>query len=223
MHEIDLIPPNYHDMVRIRQWTKLFITVAVGLLIMTLTTRGLLAYLIEAQNDAIAELQQSKTSVLNNEKILDDLTKQKSSIEYKLEILNSLQHGPATSELFTAIDNAMSKDIWFQELSYVNKPEAVKNKGETVNTGYFIIVPRDGASAKGPKNGAQQNRLLTKIEIKGQARDHSDLAAFVNRLNAQPVFGSVKIVNTQLRRYTRTEVVDFTLVASTQALRVSTP
>ena len=224
MHEIDLIPANYHDMLRVRRWAKLFGILAVTALILTLTTRGVLAYLIESQNDAIGDLQQSRISVVNNEKLLDSLTKQKSSIEYKLDILNSLQQGPATNKLFTTIDNAMSKDIWFQELTYLNKPEAVKNKGETVDTGYFIIVPRDGASNKGAKNTGQQNRLLTKIEIKGQARNHSALAAFVNRLNAQAVFSTVKIVNTQLRRYTKMDVVDFTLVASTQPLlEESTP
>jgi len=223
MTGIDLIPADYRDMLRVRRWFKLSIISVAVIVMVTVLTKGALAYLIEAQNDAIGHLQQSKTSVVNNEKILDSLTRQKSSIEYKLDILNSLQHGPATNKLFTAIDKAMSKDIWFQEMSYLNKPETDKVKGETVNTGYFIVVPQGSESTRDAKNPGKQNKLLTKVEIKGQARDHSVLASFVNRLNAQPVFSTVKIVNTQLRRYTKTEVVDFTLAASTQPLPESSP
>jgi len=215
MSEIDLIPANYRDMLRVRRWSRLFAVNAVVIIVLTVFIKGTLAYLIDAQNDVIDNLQLSKTSIVNNEKILDSLKKQKSSIEYKLDILSSLQHGPTTNKLFTAIDSAMSKDIWFQEMSYINKPEAVKNKDETVNTGYFIVVPQGSKTNRESDNAGKQRRLLTRVEIKGQARDHSALAEFVNRLNEQTVFNTVKIVNTQLRRYTKTEVVDFTLMAST--------
>lgn len=217
MYEIDLIPTNYRDILRVRRWLKSFGLSAASLIILMALSKAVFAYLIHLQNDTINRLQQSKTSIVNNEKILDDLTRQKSSIEYKLDLLNKLQNGPATNALFTAIDNAMSKDIWFQELSYINKPESVPGKGDAaVNTGYFVVTPRSGGKSKGGKYSG--NTLQTKIEIKGQALNHSALAAFVNRLNNEPIFNGVTIVSTQLRQYTRTEVVDFTLMAARQTL-----
>ena len=221
MTDIDLIPPHYRELLRIRRWTRLFVISAITIIMLTLFTKGLFSYLINRQNEAIEGLQQTKTSVVNNEQVLDGLVTQKSALQHKLDILATLQNGPSTNSLFVAIDNAMSKDIWFQELSYTNRPETGKAKGETVNTGYFIVVPQGSEQAGTTAQAAASNKLLTKVEIKGQALSHTALASFVNRLNAQPVFNTVKIVNTQLRRYTRTEVVDFTLVASTQAMQES--
>ena len=79
-----------------------------------------------------------------------------------------------------------------------------------------VLGNRNAGKSKGGKNSG--NTLQTKIEIKGQALNHSALAAFVNRLNNEPIFNGVTIVNTQLRKYTKTEVVDFTLMAARQTL-----
>lgn len=203
-------------MLRVRRWAKLFAMSTAIIVIMTLLTKGIFIYFIKSQNDVIENLQQSKISIVENEKILASLIKQKSAIEYKLDILSSLQSGSAANTLFIAVDKAMSKDIWFQEMNYLYQPVTRKGKGETVNTGYFAVNPQGSDSTGNSENPAQPNKLLTRVEIKGQALNHSALATFVNRLNAQAVFSTVKIVNTQLRRYTKSEVVDFTLVASTQ-------
>ena len=49
------------------------------------------------------------------------------------------------------------------------------------------------------------------MEIQGQAVDHGALADFVRRLAAQRLVRDVRLLDTQTRRYTEVQVVDFRL------------
>jgi Tfp pilus assembly protein PilN len=55
------------------------------------------------------------------------------------------------------------------------------------------------------------------LEVKGHALDHATLTAFTRALSTQPGFGAVRLVDTGLRRYSTTEVVDFTVSARIDA------
>jgi hypothetical protein len=78
----------------------------------------------------------------------------------------------------------------------------------TVQTGYFIVIPQE---ANGSPN-QQAWKLDTHMEISGQALDHSSFSNFIKNLTNQPEIDDVKIVNTSLRNYTDSQVVDFRII-----------
>lgn len=53
-----------------------------------------------------------------------------------------------------------------------------------------------------------------RVDIKGHAVDHAAVTAFTRALREQPSVQDVRLVDTGLRRYTTTQVVDFTLAAT---------
>ena len=67
--------------------------------------------------------------------------------------------------------------------------------------------------------GDNQLRVQTNMTIRGQARDHSALSGFVQRLFAQPEIDDVRIRRTSLISDDRAEAVDFELaiVLNTEA------
>jgi hypothetical protein len=76
--------------------------------------------------------------------------------------------------------------------------------------GYFIVLPKDEAAGR-PADAAWQ--LEQRIEIRGQAAGHRELTDFLDRLGSEPAMRQVRLIDTGLRSYTETNVVDFRLVA----------
>ena len=56
--------------------------------------------------------------------------------------------------------------------------------------------------------------LPQRVDIKGHAVDHAAVTAFTRALREQPSVQDVRLVDTGLRRYSTTQVVDFTLAAT---------
>jgi hypothetical protein len=54
------------------------------------------------------------------------------------------------------------------------------------------------------------------MELTAQARDHSALAGFVRRLGEQEEIESVRVLNTEVRSVSASEVVDFELAIVVQ-------
>lgn len=106
------------------------------------------------------------------------------------------------------IDRVLNDNIWFLQWSFKRAGEIVTLPPQTVQTGYFIIIPQENS-----RIGKQQTwKLETHMEIKGQARDHTSFSLFVQGLLSQPEIEDVKIVDTQMRRYADIQVVDFNIV-----------
>ena len=56
--------------------------------------------------------------------------------------------------------------------------------------------------------------LPQRVDIKGHAVDHAAVTAFTRALREQPVVQEVRLVDTGLRRYSTTQVVDFTIAST---------
>jgi hypothetical protein len=112
-----------------------------------------------------------------------------------------------------AMDRIMQNDVWFTQWSYNRAGEITPVQPATVQTGYFIIIPQEanGSPSTGSPN-QQAWKLNTHMEINGQALDYSSLSGFVRKLINQPEIDDVKVINTSLRNYTSSQVVDFNLV-----------
>ena len=109
--------------------------------------------------------------------------------------------------MFVTVDQALtSDDVWFRNWKFERAGVMVGEQVETVNTGYFVVVP-EGAEQLAP----DELRIQTNMEIRGQALDHSALSSFVRRLIVQPGIDDIRIRRTSLIDRNRADTVDFEL------------
>lgn len=206
MAEIDLVPAEYRHYLRVRRWLVTFASVFVLLVVAIGVGRVVVSQRVGAEKARIDHLRASKQVTLNQLGLIQTLHERKGAAEKRLNILGGLRGGPAAEKIFWTIDRALSGNVWFRSWSFRRAGELVEVAPRAVETGYFIIVPKEA-------NQSQDKawRLQTHMEIKGQARDHSALAEFVKRLLDQPEIEDVRVLNTSLRRYTTAHLVDFEL------------
>lgn len=206
MSEIDLVPSSYRQFLRIRRWIRNFGFIYGVLIAAIVASKVLLSFGIDAEASAIERLKADKRLVLNKKTKSDQLQEDRSTLEKRLAVLNTLRGGPPVRDVFLSIDRAMHEDVWFLDWKFMRAGEFVEGKSKSVNTGYFIVVPEDGSGSK-----ERAWRVQTHMEIKAQALDHSSLADFVRRLSEQRVFDDVKVLTTRVHRYPAAQVVDFEL------------
>jgi Tfp pilus assembly protein PilN len=206
MSEMNLIPSDYQQQLQVRGWVRKSLLVYAVLIAVIVGGKVTLSLGISGENARIGTLRASKRVTLNQLAFIQNLHARKAEAEKRLEILAGLRGGPAAEEMFVTMDRALDRDVWFHTWSFRRAGEIVEVEPQTVGTGYFIVIPK---SQKQDQDKAW--RLQTHMEIKGQARNHSALANFVKRLVGQPEIEDVRVLNTTLRRYTRSQVVDFDL------------
>lgn len=207
-HDIDLIPASYKERLKIQHWCHIFF-VAVGVIFVV---TGLLRFSLGSKNKTIqttiSTLQRDKSFNLEQLQKYNDLLTVERQLQKKLEILDGLRGGPPIRQILMVIDRVLNGNVWFLQWSFKRAGEITDVQPETVQTGYFIIIPQENS-----QNGKQQTwKLNTHMEINGQARDHSSFSTFVQDLLKQPEINDIKVVNTQVRSYVDTQVIDFNIV-----------
>lgn len=215
MSDIDLIPLEY----RTRRWQtrglKRFSCVLGGLM-GALALGGTAIGIATAQATSRVEALQLKQSMTAQHRAdLERLGAEKTELERQFKVLSGLRSGAAAGDMFITVDRALTgDDVWFLDWEFERAGVMVGEEVQTVNTGYFIIVP-DGANRPAPDG----LRVQTHMTIHGQARDHSALSGFVRRLFAQPEIDDVRIRRTSLNRNNQGDAVDFELavILNTQA------
>lgn len=206
MSEIDLIPTAYLRALQLRTWLRrLFVAFAALLLCLGAAKLGL-GYGINARERELERLHVAKAVALERKAQLDLLRREKADLQRRLVILSGLRGGVAARHMFRVVDRALDGHVWFVSWHFRRAGELVEKPTETVNTGYFIVVPKQDADE--PERAW---RLETHMEIRAQANDHSTLAGFVRRLVQQPEIEEVRVLNTRVHRYAATPVVDFEL------------
>lgn len=207
MADIDLIPNSYRTRRWQTRWLKYTAAIVVGSIVML--TAGLFALEItttksQSRVDAL-QLRQSVSAQQRAD--LERLNAEKEELLRQYELLSGLRSGAAAEDMFVTIDNALvGDDVWFLEWEFQRAGVLIGEGIQTVNTGYFIVVP-EGADR--PKDNAF--RVQTNMFIRGQAQDHSALSAFVRRLFAQPEIGDVRIRRTSVNSREEYDSVDFDL------------
>ncbi len=207
MADLDLIPAEYRRSLRLRRWLRNFLLVYAAAVLAVAGVRTALSRGVDGERREIERLRQTKQVTLNQLALVEELNARKADARKRLEILAGLRGGPPAEQMFVVIDQALAnRDIWFQSWNFRRAGELVEAEPQAVEAGYFIVVP------KGPDHTKEAAwRLRTHMEIKGQARSHSALATFVDRLLDQPEIEQVRIISTSLRRYTTAQLVDFEL------------
>ncbi len=201
MSEVDLIPSSYRRLLsHIRLLKNLAVTV-VGIMIIAGMMFIYLNHEITRLHMEVAEFQEKKNvSVRQNEQLVR-LQEAKMKYGKQLELLNKLRRGATVGLMFQVIDNALAEEnLWFLKLR-MTRADVLVAQGvkpqPTSNTG--VSVP------------LTEKEKGIEMVIKGQAQDYETLSRFVSNLLDQREIKGVRILNSSLRRYTTSSVVDFDL------------
>jgi hypothetical protein len=207
MHELDLIPASYKERLKIKRWCQQFGLGFVSVLVIVFGLSFAITNRTMALNTRIEILQREKETTIEQQQKYNELVAKEVRLRKQLEILNGLRGGPSAKQILMAVDRVMRNDVWFTQWSFIRAGQITQVQPATVQTGYFIIIPQEATTPT-----QQAWRLDTHMEISGQALDHSSLSDFISNLIKQPEITDVKVINTSLRSYTSSQIVEFKLV-----------
>jgi hypothetical protein len=205
--DIDLIPNDYRARHIRAQIIKRFASILIPLLLLSGVAYGFLRYHTLGIGREVEELQQ-KTLVSSQQR--DQITKLRKvadDFQGQLTMLGRLRSGGQAMDMFTTIDRAIPPgEVWFRMWNFRRAGFVIEGDSKEVNRGYFVVIP-----ANSEASSSDSWQIETHMDIKAQARDHSALSTFVQRLFDQPQIQDVRVVNTARRTYQDASVVDFDL------------
>ena len=205
--DIDLIPNDYRARHAKARIVKCYATTLVPLLLVGGLSYGFLRYHTSELEREVEDLQQ-RTLVSSQQR--DQITKLRKiadDFQGQLTMLGRLRSGGQALDMFTTIDRAIPPgEVWFRMWTFRRAGFVIEGDSSEVNRGYFVVIP-----ANSDPSSSDRWQIETHMDIKAQARDHSALSKFVQRLFNQPRIQDVRIVNTARRSYDNDSVVDFDL------------
>jgi Tfp pilus assembly protein PilN len=212
MSDLDLIPLDYRRSRRAGTWWRWG---ALAYAVVTLSLGG--SWLeIERRADekarGLAKLEEGQRVAAQQQARIDVLTRERRSLEQRILALSRLRGGVAAVDMFETLDRALDSGVWFLDWRFRRAGEWADAPPEAVERGYFIVVP----AGEGGEKESRAWRMETHMELTAQARDHSALAGFVRRLGEQEEIESVRVLNTEVRSVSASEVVDFELAIVVQ-------
>lgn len=207
MNEIDLIPEEYRIKRLFISWLKRA-GVTLGLIVaIILTVFVVLKQANDKLSDHIQSLKVQRAIATENGQQLKLFSDQRTGLKQQLNLLAGLRSGSSAEQMFITMDNALpGPQVWLTKWQFRRAGNRVEADVETVNTGYFIVVP----SGKGNKK-QEAWKIDTKMEVHGQALDHIAMSEFVANLTRQPEIENVRIVSTRLNQSRQKKLVDFSL------------
>jgi len=205
--DIDLIPNDYRARHAKARIVKRYASTLIPLLLVSQLAFGFLRYHSSEVEREVEELQQrtlvssqQRDQITNLRAIADDFQGQ-------LTMLGRLRSGGQALDMFTTIDRAIPPgEVWFRTWTFRRAGFVIEGDSKEVNRGYFVVIPANSEAST-----SQSWQIETHMDIKAQARDHSALSTFVQKLFDQPQIQDVRVVNTARRNYENTSVVDFDL------------
>lgn len=205
MASIDLIPNDYRTwLVQRRVLRNAGIILAVVSLILVGGT-GVVRGAAQSAQQTAAELRVHNAITQNQQQELQTMRQTQAEYERQWSLLLGLRAGAAVEDIFRVVDDALDGDkLWFVEWSFRRAGVVVDGEQRGVETGYFIIVePGDG------RNAGRDFSVETHMSIRGQARDHQALSAFVRALFEQDLISDVSVQRTSRAELGFRHVVDF--------------
>lgn len=208
MSEFDLVPASYRRARRLQRgsrWVAASYAVALALAVtLLLDLRGEVRSLDTAHTRAQAE-QQLATNMLDE---LNRVQAAATAAAARLAVLEQLRGGPAVARLFSAIDAAMIEGVWLARWTFRRAGEPLAADAAEEGS----VVPPYLTLVKLPDRPAWQ--LGSHMEIDGEARGHTELALFVERLLASGDIAEVQILSTTLARDTATVTFSLAVVVN---------
>ena len=208
MTDIDLIPGNYRERLRLQCWARYTVIAVAVVLVISTGGYSSLAAMNKTLSADISGLQDKQQITALQQNALTQLNEKKTHYLSQLSFLTGLRSGTAAAEMFTTIDDALpDREVWFLNWEFRRAGTAVEKKEDVTSNGYFIVIPAgDGAQT------AESWKIETHMTIKGQAKDHAALSRFVRKLFNQAAIQDVRILNTS--RVSNAKIVNFDLAVT---------
>ncbi len=208
MAEVDLIPEDYRQAANLKRFSKkLFLVFAITILLVALG-KGLLSFLVAMENKRTMTLETGEVLIVEQRNLLEKLGAQQADLQQRLAILDSLRGGPPAERMFHIIDRVVNQSVWFTSLRFKRTGEDLQALAKSRNTGYFRVVQQTDNRQHGEWQGQMR------MEINGQALNHSALADLVKKLLDQQEVHDVHILNTSTLQYPSGQVTAYKLVVT---------
>ncbi len=208
MNEIDLFPDDLRKRLLFTRWFKLS-----GFAVVLMSALFVAAFFVLREANAridqeIRQFQSQREITNSNRQQLERLNQQKKDLQQQLNLLSGLRSGASAEQMFVMIDRALpGPDVWLTDWKFRRAGTPVDETQETVNTGYFIVIPAGTESNKQEETW----KIETHMNIRGQALDHVAMSKFVINLTQQREIEDVRIVSSRQSEVNQTKVVDFSL------------
>lgn len=205
MPDLDLIPFEYRQELLVRHGLKIFCLIYVVLLACV----GGAKYVLHDQNvqmkQQVSIFEVSRKEANRKQHVLSELEQDKKYLEKRALIKDRLTRGPSAQQMFLVMDRSLDETTWFKRWVFQRPDKFSDIEMEPAETQFSLSVPA-------ANNNPQVQASTTRMDIKGQAINHTKLAILIHNLATQPEFEDVKVIRTSQGRSKSTEVLDFDLV-----------
>lgn len=205
MREIDLIPREHVEWRRVRRWLVLAASMLAALIALTVSGWLALAWQLAQERPRVAQARQATQHAGQQRTRLAELGARKAALDARLDRLKQLQH-PAWQTALYSVDAAAGNGLWLDRLTFGGGAPELSPTGANSSA-----APSPDPAASQP--GASPTAWYQVFELTGHAVDHAAVTEFMRRLTDQPGIRAVRLLDTGLRRYSTTSVVDFTVSA----------
>jgi hypothetical protein len=205
--DIDLIPAAYLKRRLVERQVRRFLIVAIVMAALVGGARVALNRALASETATVARLQRAVEIYSQTEARADGFRLQRKIAETRLTQLDELRGRDRLKVLLQAVDTAYSPSIWLDELRYLRRENAPAAATPVTAAGStLLVIPKDNPAAAANRRNFEQ-----RVEIVGHAIDHTRLADFMRTLSSQPGIADVRLLDTGLRSYTNTQVIDLSL------------
>ena len=212
MADIDLIPAAYLKRQLVERLVTRFLIAAIAAAVLVGAARVALYRAIASETATIARLQKAVEIYSQTEAKADGYRQQRKISETQLSHLDELRGRDRLKVLLQAIDAAYSPSIWFDELRFSRRENLTTSTLKPLAGGAgstVLVIPKENVPVPGAAAGRPS--IEQRAEIVGHATDHTRLAEFMRSLSSQPGITDVRLLDTGLRTYTTTQVIDLSL------------
>lgn len=199
MLEFDLVPAGYRAELRVKRWLRNFLVVlAISIGLIAVTRVGLAIAAAQAQQQ-ITEVKANADEITKQRAELGALTAQNADYVYRASVLASHHSTPGPRALLQLLDETITDHTRVTKVELSNRNEFTDKE----------LPEQKGVTLVSSTANANKWRFSSDVTLTGQARRHSDLYDFADRLQAHPFVARVNVEKNTLRRYEETNIVDF--------------
>jgi Tfp pilus assembly protein PilN len=192
MADIDMIPREYRDGVRVRRLLRvtaagLALTVALGVL----GSAGL-RWRTGALERAIAALQAASTQAQADSARVAQQQADQARKDQERTVLRTLRRRGELTALAQGLDAAMGDGVWLTELRVERDIQGVASTPAAAPAA-VTEAPAEGTQEFSA--AAQTWRMRSNLELSGQAASYAAVTAFLSALGRQPGIAGLRLVS----------------------------
>lgn len=203
MLEFDLVPADYRAALRTQRWLKITGLALAAIIGLTVVARIAISWATYRVQQSIAQTEQQIQAGAAAQKVLSQLKTDLESLKSETTFSASLARGPDPVIVLTALDKAISDQLWFDRVEIVRTRDKA-NDGS---------APPPGLVLASLTHKKIHWRLGSTVKFTGHAVDHGAISAFIAGLEQSKAVARIELNKSRVRHEGRIDIVDFELTA----------